>query len=125
MLNLLELVTMQIWSIPELTASSITYWITGRSTIGSISFGTDFVTGRNRVPYPAAGITAFRTRGGAGMVVSFQKEHQLEGRRYFSTSERMRASSASWSLAKEARAAPDMRSSRPREPSARRPAQRP
>src|SRR5713226_7271471 len=58
---------MQIWSIPEPTASSITYWITGRSTIGSISFGTDFVTGRNRVPYPAAGITAFRTRGAAAI----------------------------------------------------------
>jgi flagellar biosynthesis protein FlhB len=31
------------------------------STIGSISFGTALVAGKNRVPRPAAGITAFRT----------------------------------------------------------------
>jgi hypothetical protein len=31
----------------------------GRSTTGSISFGIAFVAGRNRVPSPAAGMTAF------------------------------------------------------------------
>jgi hypothetical protein len=33
--------------------------MTGLSTIGSISFGIAFVCGKNRVPNPAAGITAF------------------------------------------------------------------
>jgi hypothetical protein len=33
----------------------------GLSTRGSISFGCAFVAGRNRVPSPAAGITAFLT----------------------------------------------------------------
>src|SRR5712672_2009573 len=46
--------------IPESTASSMTYWMTGLSTSGSISFGCAFVAGRNRVPRPAAGKTAFR-----------------------------------------------------------------
>src|SRR3954465_13750074 len=49
-------------SIPEATASSTAYWITGLSTRGSISFGCALVAGRNRVPHPAAGNTAFRTR---------------------------------------------------------------
>src|ERR1700742_942695 len=46
---------------PACTASSTTYWMAGRSTTGSISFGELFVAGRNRVPKPAAGITAFLT----------------------------------------------------------------
>jgi hypothetical protein len=46
--------------MPAWTASSTTYWITGVSTIGSISFGCDFVAGRKRVPNPAAGMTALR-----------------------------------------------------------------
>jgi hypothetical protein len=37
---------------PSLFASSTTCWMTGRSTTVSISFGTDFVAGRNRVPSP-------------------------------------------------------------------------
>src|SRR5947199_3823448 len=36
----------------------------GLSTSGSISFGWAFVAGRNRVPRPAAGKTAFRTADG-------------------------------------------------------------
>src|ERR1700694_1810628 len=36
--------------------------MTGLSTIGSISFGTALEAGRKRVPRPAAGITALRTR---------------------------------------------------------------
>src|ERR1700759_5238645 len=46
---------------PACTASSTTYWIAGRSTTGSISFGELFVAGKKRVPSPAAGITALRT----------------------------------------------------------------
>src|SRR6266849_1597322 len=49
-------------SIPEATAPSMMYWSTGLSTMGSISFGTAFDAGRKRVPRPAAGITALRTR---------------------------------------------------------------
>ena len=47
--------------MPAATASSTIYCITGRSTMGSISFGTVLVTGSIRVPSPAAGITAFLT----------------------------------------------------------------
>src|SRR3954447_20637377 len=47
---------------PACTASSTTYWIAGRSTTGSISLGELFVAGRKRVPRPAAGMTALRTR---------------------------------------------------------------
>src|SRR3954470_11549241 len=55
-------VTMITCSIPAATASSTAYWITGLSTSGSISLGCAFVAGRNLVPQPAAGKTAFRTR---------------------------------------------------------------
>src|SRR5580658_9682582 len=55
-------VTMMIWSQPELRASSTPYWIMGLSTKGSISLGWALVAGRNRVPRPAAGKTALRTR---------------------------------------------------------------
>src|ERR1700690_4646616 len=48
--------------MPAATASSIAYWITGLSTSGSISFGWALVAGRRRVPQPAAGKTALRTR---------------------------------------------------------------
>src|SRR5262245_33304811 len=46
---------------PARTASSTTYWIAGVSSSGSISLGCALVAGRNRVPSPAAGMTAFRT----------------------------------------------------------------
>jgi hypothetical protein len=36
------------------------YCIVGLSTIGNISFGCALVAGKNLVPSPAAGITAFR-----------------------------------------------------------------
>src|SRR6059036_2603703 len=49
-------------SRPARAASSTTYWIAGLSTTGSISFGVALVAGRNRVPRPAAGMTAFLTR---------------------------------------------------------------
>src|SRR6185295_232794 len=45
--------------IPAAAASSTAYWISGLSTIGSISFGLALVAGRNRVPSPATGNTAF------------------------------------------------------------------
>src|SRR6187200_725825 len=54
--------------------SSTAYWMIGLSTSGSISFGCALVAGRKRVPQPAAGKTAFRTRiepqgdGSAGRV---------------------------------------------------------
>ena len=53
--------TIRISVIPERTHSSTTYWIVGVSTIGSISLGCDLVAGRNRVPNPAAGMTALVT----------------------------------------------------------------
>src|SRR6185312_4528290 len=45
--------------IPAATASSTAYWMSGLSTIGSISFGEALVAGRKRVPSPATGNTAF------------------------------------------------------------------
>ena len=45
--------------IPDSIHSSIMYDRVGLSTIGSISFGTDLVIGKNLVPNPATGITAF------------------------------------------------------------------
>src|ERR1043165_6900593 len=50
-----------ISSIPAATHSSTISWMLGVSTSGSISFGTAFVAGRNRVPSPATGSTALRT----------------------------------------------------------------
>src|SRR6188508_1968885 len=49
-------------SMPAATASSTAYWMIGLSTSGSISLGCALVAGRNRVPQPAAGKTALRTR---------------------------------------------------------------
>src|SRR6516162_10148187 len=48
-------------SMPLAMASSTPYWIVGLSTRGSISFGWALVTGKNRVPRPAAGKIALRT----------------------------------------------------------------
>ena len=45
--------------IPDSTASLTMYSIAGVSTIVSISFGVAFVAGKNLVPSPATGITAF------------------------------------------------------------------
>ena len=44
---------------PARAASSTTYWIDGVSTTGSMAFCCALVAGRNRVPSPAAGMTAF------------------------------------------------------------------
>ncbi len=61
-------VTIRTSSSPAAAASSTTYWMAGLSTTGSISLGVAFVAGRKRVPRPAAGTTALRTRrvGAAG-----------------------------------------------------------
>src|SRR5437660_10798750 len=48
-------------SMPASLASSTTYWISGLSTMVSISFGIALVAGRTRVPRPATGTTALRT----------------------------------------------------------------
>src|SRR5262245_44469426 len=48
-------------SIPARAASSTTSWIAGTSITGSMTFGCALVAGRNRVPSPAAGMTALRT----------------------------------------------------------------
>src|SRR5512135_3666923 len=45
--------------MPAAAASSTAYWMSGLSTIGSISLGEALVTGRKRVPRPATGKTAF------------------------------------------------------------------
>src|SRR5690554_5475442 len=44
--------------MPAATASSTAYWISGLSTMGSISLGLALVAGRKRVPMPATGKTA-------------------------------------------------------------------
>ena len=59
--RLLRPVIISTSSRPAVTASSTTYWMAGLSTTGSISLGVAFVAGRNRVPRPAAGTTAFVT----------------------------------------------------------------
>src|SRR3954463_432975 len=46
--------------MPASLASSNTYWISGLSTMVSISFGIALVAGRTRVPRPATGKTALR-----------------------------------------------------------------
>src|SRR5579863_4383716 len=56
-------VTMITCSIPLAIASSTPYWIVGLSTRGSISLGCALVTGKKRVPRPAAGKIALRTVG--------------------------------------------------------------
>ena len=58
-----EAVAAGLRDILLVTASSTTYWMAGLSTTGSISLGIAFVAGRNRVPSPAAGMTAFVTAG--------------------------------------------------------------
>src|SRR5437660_12877728 len=53
--------TMITSSIPDSIASSTPYWMVGLSTRGSISLGCALVTGRKRVPSPAAVMIALRT----------------------------------------------------------------
>src|SRR5215207_4433654 len=60
MAALLRPVTISTSGSPARAASSTMYCSAGRSTTGSSSFGTALVAGRNRVPMPATGMTAFR-----------------------------------------------------------------
>ena len=59
---LLRPVTKTKCSMPASRASSTANWMTGRSTMVSISLGMALVAGRNRVPSPATGNTALRMR---------------------------------------------------------------
>src|SRR5450432_2284792 len=74
---------MIIDSMPEATASSTTYWISGLSTSGSISFGDALVAGRKRVPRPAAGKTALRTCCGIIVAVSHTIVRRITTNAYF------------------------------------------
>jgi hypothetical protein len=62
--------------IPAARASSIAYWISGRSTKVMISFGIDLVAGRNRVPIPATGKMA-RVTFGCFLRVAFTRANSL------------------------------------------------
>src|SRR5690349_6822307 len=64
MARLLRPVTKIISVMPHAAASSTAYWMSGLSTIGSISFGLALVTGRKRLPKPATGNTAFFSLAG-------------------------------------------------------------
>src|SRR4051794_2684684 len=66
MAALLRPVTISTSGSPARAASSTMYCSAGRSTTGSSSLGTALVAGRNRVPMPATGITAFRADRDAG-----------------------------------------------------------
>src|SRR3972149_11852735 len=73
-------VTTMMSGMPEATASSMTYWIVGLSTIGNISLGWALVAGRNLVPSPAAGNTALRIVIRSPLVLSVAASgHALEG----------------------------------------------
>src|SRR6266404_4831768 len=61
--RLLRPVTKIMSVIPAAAASSTAYWMSGLSTTGIISFGLALVTGRNRLPKPATGNTAFLSFG--------------------------------------------------------------
>src|SRR5579884_4430119 len=78
--TLLRPVIISTSSRPAATASSTTYWIAGLSTTGSISFGVAFVAGRNRVPRPAAGMTALRMRGRVSVMLGTLMRHTANGR---------------------------------------------
>src|SRR5580765_6806555 len=75
MARLLRPVTKIISVMPAAAASSTAYWISGLSTIGSISLGLALVTGRKRLPMPATGNTAFLSF--AAMSELFQQSEQL------------------------------------------------
>src|SRR6478672_5747332 len=62
MARLLRPVMNTMCVIPEATASSTAYWMSGLSTMGSISLGLALVAGRKRVPSPATGNTALLMR---------------------------------------------------------------
>src|SRR3982751_5710793 len=71
MARLLRPVTKIISVMPADAASSTAYWMSGLSTTGSISFGLALVTGRNRLPRPATGKTAF-------LSLPYMRSHSLQ-----------------------------------------------
>src|SRR5688572_10108930 len=73
MARLLRPVTKIRSVIPAAAASSTAYWISGLSTIGSISFGLALVAGKKRLPRPATGKTALRS----GFVIGSMMLQQL------------------------------------------------
>src|SRR6185369_8225918 len=75
-------VTMMMLVRPAAIASSITYWMIGLSTSGSISLGWALVAGRKRVPSPAAGNTALRMTLLKGCPPSVEGEIVLQNRPY-------------------------------------------
>src|SRR5688500_8568720 len=77
MARLLRPVTKIISVIPAAAASSTAYWISGLSTIGSISLGLALVTGRKRLPRPATGNTAFLSLACMGSQILQQFEEFL------------------------------------------------
>src|SRR5438309_8347293 len=90
-------VTMITCSIPLAIASSTPYWMVGLSTRGSISFGCALVTGRNRVPRPAAGKIAFLTEGrdiGDNLSCGHDRRRPSGGGRSSRTGRRRRPSDA-------------------------------
>src|SRR5258706_11614304 len=78
MARLLRPVTKIISVMPAAAASSTAYWISGLSTIGSISFGLALVTGRNRLPRPATGNTAFLSLACMGPILFFSGSKGLQ-----------------------------------------------
>ena len=58
---------------PADNASSAAYWMSGLSTMGSISLGLALVAGRKRVPRPATGKTAARIELEGAIGISFSR----------------------------------------------------
>src|SRR6476661_6300630 len=74
---------MKIISVtPAATASSTAYWISGLSTMGSISLGWALVAGRKRLPRPATGKTAFLTFCIGGALPGLDGVEQREQARF-------------------------------------------
>src|SRR5688500_3407488 len=79
MARLLRPVMKIISVMPAAAASSTAYWISGLAAIGSISLGLALVTGRNRLPRPATGNTAFLSFMGPSLAVQeFEKLRFIE-----------------------------------------------
>ena len=77
----LVLVAILPWSLPAFAQAkgSAPSLANGLSTTVNISFGCAFVAGKNRVPNPAAGNTAFRTRCALrGLSVMITRRNQTQ-----------------------------------------------
>src|SRR5262245_47146963 len=76
---------------PADNASSAAYWISGLSTIGSISLGLALVAGRKRVPRPATGKTAARMGLECAMTLSLGDQCAAHDTRWSITTTRWHA----------------------------------